>query len=218
MIGMPTPILWSHPLKMQRIVLLNSLLWWELGTNSLITGPGEWLSFRRFTSKLSWSWSCLTTLGYILWNGIEKGNGNETCVCLRYLLCLHWLWLNIFKCFAPFSYRLPVNPNNYTEKGQTESLGNGRCTDEKRNQRPDDILDLCLWYTSRSPNILLLSSKSPNLLLSHIVFYNKPCQDLDVKKKWLIYHIFVMPMHAYRQNRHIHQTCCDKALAYFFLS
>ena len=58
-IGMPSPILWSHPLKMQRIVLLSSLLWWELGTNSLITGPGEWLSFRRFTSKLSWSWSCL---------------------------------------------------------------------------------------------------------------------------------------------------------------
>ena len=57
-IGMPSPILWSHPLKMQRIVLLSSLLWWELGTNSLITGPGEWLSFRRFTSKLSWSWSC----------------------------------------------------------------------------------------------------------------------------------------------------------------
>ena len=55
-IGMPSPILWSHPLKMQRIVLLSSLLWWELGTNSLITGPGEWLSFRRFTSKLSWSW------------------------------------------------------------------------------------------------------------------------------------------------------------------
>ena len=42
---------------MQRIVLLSSLPWWELGTNSLITGPGEWLSFRRFTSKLSWSWS-----------------------------------------------------------------------------------------------------------------------------------------------------------------
>ena len=55
-IGMPSPILWSHPLKMQRIKLLSSLLWWELGTNSLITGPGEWLSFRRFTSKLSWSW------------------------------------------------------------------------------------------------------------------------------------------------------------------
>ena len=51
------PILWSHPLKMQRIVLLSSLLWWELGTNSLITGPGEWLSFRRFTNKLSWSWA-----------------------------------------------------------------------------------------------------------------------------------------------------------------
>ena len=55
-IGMPSPILWSHPLKMQRIVLLSSLLWRKLGTNSLITGPGEWLSFRRFTSKLSWSW------------------------------------------------------------------------------------------------------------------------------------------------------------------
>ena len=56
-IGMPSPILWSHPLKMQRIVLLSSLLWRELGINSLITGPGDWLSFRRFTSKLSWSWS-----------------------------------------------------------------------------------------------------------------------------------------------------------------
>ena len=53
----PAPILWSHPLKMQRIVLLSSLLWWEVGTNSLITGPGEWLSFRCFTNKLSWSWS-----------------------------------------------------------------------------------------------------------------------------------------------------------------
>ena len=56
-IGRPFPILWSHPLKMERIVLLSSLLWWELRTNSLITGPGEWLSFRRFTSKLSRSWS-----------------------------------------------------------------------------------------------------------------------------------------------------------------
>ena len=53
-IGMPSPNLWSHLLKMRRIVLLSSLLWWELGTNSLITGPGEWLLFRRFTSKLSW--------------------------------------------------------------------------------------------------------------------------------------------------------------------
>ena len=64
-IGMPSPILWSHPLKMQRIVLLSSLLWWELGTNSLITGPGEWLSFRRFTSKLSWKskWRILQNPG-----------------------------------------------------------------------------------------------------------------------------------------------------------
>ena len=56
-IGMPSPTRWSHLLKMQMIVLLSSLLWWELGTNSPITGPSEWLSFRRFTSKLSWSWS-----------------------------------------------------------------------------------------------------------------------------------------------------------------
>ena len=60
-IGMPSPILWSHPLKMQRIVLLSSLLWWELGTNYLIIGPGEWLSFRRFSSKLSWSW-CVSAI------------------------------------------------------------------------------------------------------------------------------------------------------------
>ena len=56
-IGMHSPILWSHLLKMHKIVLLSSLFWWELGTNSPITGPGEWLSFRHFTSKLSWSWS-----------------------------------------------------------------------------------------------------------------------------------------------------------------
>ena len=64
-IGMSSPILWSHLLKMQRIVLLSSLLWWELGTNSLITGPGEWLSFRRFTSKLSWSWSSLFSFSFL---------------------------------------------------------------------------------------------------------------------------------------------------------
>ena len=64
-IGMPSPILWSHPLKMQRIVLLSSLLWWELGTNSLITGPGEWLSSRRFTSKLSWSWTATNHTGFL---------------------------------------------------------------------------------------------------------------------------------------------------------
>ena len=32
-IGMSCSILWSHLLKMQRIVLLSSLLWWELWTN-----------------------------------------------------------------------------------------------------------------------------------------------------------------------------------------
>ena len=61
-IGMPSAILWSHLLKMQRIVLLSSLLWWELGSNSLITGPGEWLLFQCFTSKLFWSWGIIHTL------------------------------------------------------------------------------------------------------------------------------------------------------------
>ena len=51
--------------------LLSSLLWWELGTNSLITGPGEWLSFRRFTSKLSWEIYTLIAFYQriqVLWN------------------------------------------------------------------------------------------------------------------------------------------------------
>ena len=80
-IGMPSPILWSHPLKMQRIVLLRSLLWWELGTNSLITGPGERLSFRHFTSKLSWSWSFVTFLvgsELIVYDGKMRNTGRET--------------------------------------------------------------------------------------------------------------------------------------------
>ena len=83
-IGMPSPILWSHLLKMQRIVLLSSLLKWELGTNSLITGPGEWLSFQRFTSKLSWSrkwhrsvtWSFYTSHLRLSSNSVPRADGN----------------------------------------------------------------------------------------------------------------------------------------------
>ena len=37
--GIPAPILRSHLLRMQRIVLLSSLLWWELETYSLNTDP-----------------------------------------------------------------------------------------------------------------------------------------------------------------------------------
>ena len=85
----------SHPLKMQRIVLLSSLLWWELGTNSLITGPGEWLSFRRFTSKLSWSWNRFVILGS------KKVTANSLVVQLSNLN------INYFKhraCFQLFTY------------------------------------------------------------------------------------------------------------------
>ena len=61
--------------------------------------------------------------------------------------------------------------NNYTEKGQIKSLGNSRCTDEKKEPAAGLI-----------PNFLLLSSKLPNSLFSRIVFYNKPSKDLYVKK------------------------------------
>ena len=48
-------------LKVPRMVLLSSLLWWELGTNLPGPGPGEWLSLWRVTSKhfwLFWLWLC----------------------------------------------------------------------------------------------------------------------------------------------------------------
>ena len=100
-IGMPSSILWSNLLKMQRIVLLSSLFWWELGTNSLITGPGEWLSFRRFTSKLSWSWSwfvyfqtfrcfrCLTPT-FIIINSLKS---------FVKMSCVNLLWVSNVACY-----------------------------------------------------------------------------------------------------------------------
>ena len=48
-IGMHFQTLLSCLLKVPRMVLLNPLLWWELGTR--LTGPGEWLSYWRVTSK-----------------------------------------------------------------------------------------------------------------------------------------------------------------------
>ena len=94
------------------------------------------------------------------------------CVFLIFFVCFScdWILLNVFD---PFSYRLPVNMNNYAEKGQTKSLGNGRCTDGRRNQRPDwylisffyhrnyqircftKNLDVkkCEWYTTFLPHI-----------------------------------------------------------------
>ena len=46
-----TPL--SPLLKVPRMVLLSSLLWWELGTSLPVHGPGEWLSFWRVTSNNS---------------------------------------------------------------------------------------------------------------------------------------------------------------------
>ena len=106
------------------------------------------------------------------WNRKGKWKRN---LCVSSFSSLLVLAVNkyILKCFCTFSYRLPLNTNNYTEKGQRKSLGNGRCTDEKGPAAGR--------YTIRSPNFLLLSSKRPNSLLSPIVFYNKPSKDLDVK-------------------------------------
>ena len=52
-IGMYFQTLLSPLLKVPSMVLLSSLLWWELGTS--LPGPGEWLSFWRVTSKQFWS-------------------------------------------------------------------------------------------------------------------------------------------------------------------
>ena len=46
----------SPLLKEPRMVLLSSLLWWELGTNLPGPGPGEWLAFWHITSKRFWFW------------------------------------------------------------------------------------------------------------------------------------------------------------------
>ena len=55
-IGMHFQTLLFPLLKVPRMVLLSSLLWWELGTNLPGPGPGEWLSFWRVTSKHFWFW------------------------------------------------------------------------------------------------------------------------------------------------------------------
>ena len=55
-IGMHFQTLLSHLLKVPRMVLLSSLVWWELGTNLPGHAPGEWLSFWRVTSKHFWFW------------------------------------------------------------------------------------------------------------------------------------------------------------------
>ena len=55
-IGIHCLTLLSPLLKVRRMVLLSSLLWWELGTSLPGHGPGEWSSFRCVTSKQFWFW------------------------------------------------------------------------------------------------------------------------------------------------------------------
>ena len=52
--GMHFQTLLSPLLKVPRIVLISSRLWWELGTSLPGPGPGEWMSFWRVTSKQFW--------------------------------------------------------------------------------------------------------------------------------------------------------------------
>ena len=54
--GVHFQTLLSPLLKVPRMVLLSSLLWWQLGTNLPGPGAGEWLSFWRVTSKHFWFW------------------------------------------------------------------------------------------------------------------------------------------------------------------
>ena len=107
-IGMPSPILWSHPLKMQRIVLLSSLLCCELGTNSLITGPGEWLSFRRFTSKRSWAWS---------WWSMEVDEGSNQ----------KSRWVPRRTCFSARLSIAKLNQNQSTKNQTSSPTGSCAC-------------------------------------------------------------------------------------------
>ena len=52
----------SPLLKVSRMVLLSSLLWWELGTSLPGYSPGEWLSFWCVTSKQFWFWFWVLSL------------------------------------------------------------------------------------------------------------------------------------------------------------
>ena len=58
----------SPLLKVPRMVLLRSLLWWELGTSFPDHGPGVWLSFWRDTGKQFWFWfwCIIARLSYII--------------------------------------------------------------------------------------------------------------------------------------------------------
>ena len=68
-IGMHFQTLLSPPLKVLRMVLLSSPLWWELGTCLPGHGPGEWLLFGRVTSKQFWFRTRLAVF-------VDGGNNN----------------------------------------------------------------------------------------------------------------------------------------------
>ena len=72
------------------MVLLRSLLWWELGTN--LPGPGEWLSFWRVTSKHFWFWFwAMITFCYVMIMHIYR---KIAATKLAYLL----VWIGICIC------------------------------------------------------------------------------------------------------------------------
>ena len=86
-IGMPSPILWSHLLKMQRIVLLSSLLWWEVGIKASLT-------FKCMTEHLFAGFSYSIAVDTYLWKQMMQMNRK-----------LIHIWYNVDKKHLLFTKR-----------------------------------------------------------------------------------------------------------------
>ena len=80
--GMHFQTLLSPLLKVPRMALLRSLLWWELGTSLPGHGPGEWLSFWRVTSNNSDSGWIVLAISPM---GASKRDANLTYCNIFYL-------------------------------------------------------------------------------------------------------------------------------------
>ena len=123
----------------------------------------ELLPIDRYTelngqTKYNWAddfMTRLTTLGHILWNGIEKEEEKLVCALVIIFACLNCV--TIFrKCFAPFLLSLIYRTRAEKRHRKRSSC---KCKNETAAGR----------YTSRSPNFPFLSSKLPNSLFSRLI-------------------------------------------------
>ena len=78
--GMHVQTLLSLLLKVPRMVLLSSLLWWKLGTSLPGPAPGEWLSFWRVTSKQFWFWFWPSGFKGDVWNCGRQRTTDDGCM------------------------------------------------------------------------------------------------------------------------------------------